>query len=245
MAESAPEPETEEPWPITRPEFAESDRLEDADDPRGALELVMAVADLETSAEAQWRVARCYSALGDCEAKGSAEMKAQFSLGLSAAQKAVELDVANPYGHKWYALMLGQMSSLIGTKEKIEQSYTMKEEATLALQQLPQDASLQYLLGNWCLGVADLSWIERKAASAFFATPPESSYEEALGYLLSAAENRENWIRCAKLIGDVYVKLKKQTEAKEWYSKAMAMPESKNAAEAEAQAEAAAKHKKL
>jgi hypothetical protein len=248
MAESAPEPETEEPWPISRPEFTESDRLEYADDPRGALELVTKMDDLETSAEAQWRVARCYSALGDFEAKGSAEMKAQFSLGLAAAEKAVALDETNPYGHKWYALMLGQMTQARcwgGTKEKIEQSYILKEEATLALQQLPKDSSLQYLLGNWCLSVADLSWIERKAASAFFATPPESSYEEALGYLLSAAENRENWIRCAKLIGDVYIKLVQPSEAKDWYGKAMAMPASKNAAEAAAQADAAARHKEL
>ena len=206
MADAAPEPETAEAWPITRPEFAEADALEEADDPGGALELITKMADLESSAEAQWRVARCYSALGDFEAKGSEEMKSKFALGLAAAQKAVELDTTNPYGHKWYALMLGQTSSLLGMKEKIEKSYTMKEEATMALLQLPSDASLQYLLGNWCIGVADLSWIERKAASAFFATPPESSYEEALGYLLSAAQNRENWIRCAKLVGDVVVR---------------------------------------
>ena len=89
------------------------------------------------------------------------------------------------------------------------------------------------------------SVVGAETPSAFFATPPESSYEEALGYLLSAAENRENWIRCAKLIGDVYVKLQQQIEAKEWYGKAMSMPASKNAAEADAQVEAAAKHEKL
>ena len=193
MAEPAPEPESNESWPQTRPEFADADALDEAENPGGALKLLQALPNLDSTAEAQWRVARAYSALGDNEARGSAEMKAQFELGLAAAKKAVELDAANPYGHKWIAVMLGQMSSLLGTKEKIEQSYTMREEAVRALEKLPTDATIQHLLGNWCIGVADLSWIERKAASAFFATPPESSYEEALGYLLAAAENRKDW----------------------------------------------------
>ena len=34
MADAAPEPETAEAWPITRPEFAEADALEEADHDR-------------------------------------------------------------------------------------------------------------------------------------------------------------------------------------------------------------------
>ena len=49
--------------------------------------------------------------------------------------------------------------------------------------------------------------MERKAASAFFATPPESSYEEALGYMLNAAKHREGWIRAAQMVGECYAKL--------------------------------------
>ena len=49
--------------------------------------------------------------------------------------------------------------------------------------------------------------MERKAASAFFATPPESSYEEALGYMLNAAKHREGWVRAAKMVGECYAKL--------------------------------------
>ena len=49
--------------------------------------------------------------------------------------------------------------------------------------------------------------MERKAASAFFATPPESSYEEALGYMLNAAKHRDDWIRAAQQVGECYAKL--------------------------------------
>lgn len=42
------------------------------------------------------------------------------------------------------------------------------------------DQTLNHLLGRWCFAVASISWMERKLASAIFASPPESSYDEAL-----------------------------------------------------------------
>ena len=99
-------------------------------------------------------------------------------------------------------------------------------------------------MGNWAIGVASLGWLERKAASALFATPPESSYEEALGFLLEADKNRAGWCRNAKLIGDVYVMLKDKPKAKEWYAKCAGMTPIAPAEKA-AQAEAADLAKKL
>jgi len=51
---------------------------------------------------------------------------------------------------------LGQASGLLGTKEKIQQSFRIKEEADKALEKLPDDASTHFLLGKWCLGVCNL-----------------------------------------------------------------------------------------
>ena len=41
-----------------------------------------------------------------------------------------------------------------------------------------------HLLGHWCYRVAAMSWMERKAASSLFGTPPESTYQETLDYFL-------------------------------------------------------------
>ena len=42
--------------------------------------------------------------------------------------------------------------------------------------------------------MASLSWLEKKAAAALFATPPESSYEEALQYFMKSEElNPGTW----------------------------------------------------
>lgn len=54
----------------------------------------------------------------------------------------------------------------------------------------PNDATTLHLLGRWCFSVANITWIERTAASALFSSPPSSSYEEALGYFLKASTVR-------------------------------------------------------
>lgn len=61
-------------------------------------------------------------------------------------------------------------------------SFKIKEALDAAAKRMPEDSSLQTALGQWCLKVAGISWVERQAAKLLFGTPPESSYEEALSY---------------------------------------------------------------
>ena len=62
-----------------------------------------------------------------------------------------------------------------------------------AIQLNPGDSTVRHLLGRWCYAICDVSWVQRQVASAIFATPPSSSYEEVMlcvyilyRYLLSA-----------------------------------------------------------
>lgn len=61
-------------------------------------------------------------------------------------------------------------------------SYKIKDALVTAAELLPEDASVQTAIGQWCLKVAGISWVERNAAKLLFGSPPESSYEEALGF---------------------------------------------------------------
>lgn len=73
------------------------------------------------------------------------------------------------------------------------------------------------MLGQWCFSVAELSWYQRKLASAFFAAPPESSYEEALQFF-QKAETTEPMFYSLNLLmlGKTYLKLKNLDEAKKY-----------------------------
>ena len=62
----------------------------------------------------------------------------------------------------------------------------MKAHFEKAVELNPSDGMSHYCLGAWCFGLADLSWIMRNVAAAVFATPPSSTYEEALEHYLRA-----------------------------------------------------------
>lgn len=60
-----------------------------------------------------------------------------------------------------------------------------------ALKETPEDRTLLHLHGRWCYNVAELSWMERKLASALFGEPPKSNYDEALESFLQVNASRK------------------------------------------------------
>ena len=90
--------------------------------------------------------------------------------------------------------------------------------------------------------MAKLSWIEKRAAAALFAAPPESTYDEAYTHLAHAERlepgfyltNRLLLARCCHAMG-------KRAEAREWLDKCQAMS-ARDDDEAAALAQAAKLH---
>jgi hypothetical protein len=64
----------------------------------------------------------------------------------------------------------------------------LQEHIDRAIELRPEEPILHYLNGRWCFEVAGLSWLEKKAAAALFATPPEATYEQALGFFMKSEE---------------------------------------------------------
>ena len=87
-----------------------------------------------------------------------------------------------------YAIMISRVGDFKGTKERIKNSYLIREHFAKACELNPTDATSRHLLGVWCFEICVTfeSWALRKVAAAIFATPPESSYEEALRHLQQA-----------------------------------------------------------
>ena len=112
-----------------------------------------------------------------------------------------------------------------------------KEHALRAIELAPLDATLQHILGRWCFGVANISFIEvgsekkkmapltfsfkRGIASALFASPPVSTFEEALVHFLKheelMAEKGGGMIRNKIFVGDTLLKLSRKDEAAKYF----------------------------
>ncbi|CAL8097034.1 unnamed protein product [Orchesella dallaii] len=135
--------------------------------------------------EIQWRFARMLYEFSKKAA--STEEKADLlERAFELVTNALEIDEGNFAVHKWKAILLNEKSVLIGLKEQIIQSVNVKKYITRAIELNPNDATCHYMLGNWCFSVAEVPWYQKKVAATLFATPPESTFTEALEHFLKA-----------------------------------------------------------
>jgi len=173
--------------------------------------------------EILWRLARANYELGEIASDKTVKQE-YFTEAHKLAAKCLELDEKNAMSHKWVAITTSGLGDFLSTKEKIGNSFKIKEHALKALELKPTDPTICHLLGRWCYAVANIGWVDRKLAAALFATPPTSTFEEALGYLQKAEQLQPNFLRNAVWIGDTYTSLKQYDKAREAYKCAVEMP---------------------
>jgi tetratricopeptide (TPR) repeat protein len=89
-----------------------------------------------------------------------------------------------------------------------------------AMELNPKDPMVYFILGMWCFKVASIDFISRNMAKMIFSAPPESSFEEALGYFLKS-EELDATIRNRVAIANTYKALKDNANAKIFYNKAL------------------------
>ncbi|NXJ75099.1 RMD2 protein, partial [Trogon melanurus] len=141
-----------------------------------------------------WRLARAYGDL--------------FEMTTDAEEKKKYYVCVFFFSPLRFAIMCGYMSQFESIQNKIRNGYLFKEHLDKAIELKPQDPFLYYLNGRWCYTVAQLSWIEKKIASALFGTPPTSTVEEALQNFLKAEEmhpgySKYNYVYLAKCYKDL------------------------------------------
>lgn len=172
-----------------------------------------------TEADVLWRLARA-----TCDkAKSTTDKTVKKDLiydAFKAAELALKLGDSNFACHKWYAIMLDYIGEYEGTKERISKAFKIKEHFVRAIELNPKDATSVHLLGYWCFVFADMPWYQQKIASVLFATPPTSTYKEALDYFLQAeAIDPDFYNTNLMMIGKTYVRMKDNDRAVEYLTK--------------------------
>jgi len=193
-----------------------------------------------------WRLARVNY---DMSAEKPEQKKEYLAKSLAYAEKLLATHPNQFLSHKWYAIVLSALSDSRGTKEKIQESALIREHCLKAIELHGQggDQTLNHLYGRWCYAVSSISWVERKLASALFATPPESSYEEALKYFLQAEvinSERDEFLENLIWTANTYLKLNDNAKAKEYYERASRV-QPKSSSDVELVKEAQQKHARL
>ncbi|KAH7715898.1 Protein RMD-2 c [Aphelenchoides avenae] len=145
--------------------------------------------------EVLWRLARaCHIQASGLESKNPRK-KELIVEGQGYAKEAVKLDGKHFLALKWAAVTTGSLTEHLGTKEKIQEGYVFKDFLDRALAMDAKESSLLHMRGRFAFSVASLSWMERKLAATFFATPPTATFDEAIADFLEVEKLRPaQWI---------------------------------------------------
>lgn len=169
-----------------------------------------------------WRIARAYHDKAEETISNDAEREKLLRKGTEIAEAARE-EFGDGLSLKWYAILLGRMGDFLPTKEKVANSYKIKDSLEAAASELPEDRTVQTALGQWCYKIAGIGFVERQAAKLLFGKPPQSSYEEALKFFLKSYELSPSK-KASYFAGMCYKQLKKKSEANEWLNKCLSIP---------------------
>jgi len=176
------------------------------------------------NADLLWRLARCIFEQYKIAGKNDS-CKELLYKSLELVKKALSITDTNSQVHKWYVIILDSVGELEGKKVRITNSYTCHEHLLKACELNPNDATTYHSLGTWSFLFADMNWITRKVASAIFASPPTSTYEEALKNFLKAEEVDPGFYTYNQvMIGNTYIKMGNNEAAIPWLKKAKDSP---------------------
>ena len=189
-----------------------------------ATALASLAAEYPNNPEILWRRARVAYNIGFAIEDTNAK-KRRFEEAMDFCTEALRYGANISATHKWYAIVLSEISGLQGTKASIQSSYEVKEHFDRAAELDPSDPNCWHFLGRWSFTIASIGWWSRQAAAAIFATPPESSFEEALDFFEKAEAIRPGFWKANNLfIAKCHQSLGNTEKALEWLQKANSLP---------------------
>ncbi|XP_072912100.1 regulator of microtubule dynamics protein 2 isoform X2 [Hemitrygon akajei] len=146
-----------------------------------------------------WRLARAYSDMHDI-ASDVEEKKNYAMIGKEFALSAVNLGPECADSHMWLAITCGHLSGYGSVQTKIKDGFLFK--------------------------ASQLTWIERKVATALFGEPPNSTVQDALQCFLKVEEIHPRYSKANCIyLTKCYKELGQNTNAQTWCDMAASFPD--------------------
>ncbi|CAD5232954.1 unnamed protein product [Bursaphelenchus xylophilus] len=158
-----------------------------------------------TNPEVLWRFARACHSLANTFDQKNPKRKELVQEGHKFAVAAYKITDKDFNVLKWAAVLSGALTDYLGTKDKIKEGFTFKEYLDKGLAISPGEYSLLHMRGRFSYNVANLSWLERKAAAAFFATPPTATFDEAITDFAEVEKLKPDWVENLIFLAKSYI----------------------------------------
>lgn len=203
----------------------QAEKLHEAKDYQGTMSKLREAEKIEPSnPEVLWKIARAYFDFADQQPDNLDVQKTNIYPGFEYAKKCVELAPNVAGGHQYYSILIGRIGEVEGTKQKITNSYAVREHTEKAIALDPKNDSNYHVMGRWHYALSELSWAERQIASIIYDKPPKASFEEAEQFFQKAHELKPKEIRHLLWLGKTQLALKKKDAAKKSFQQALAIP---------------------
>lgn len=159
-----------------------------------SLELFLKVLEADSeNYDALWNTSIIYARMG-FRLDNESEMEEHFEIAKEYAEKAKEYHSNKGRSYYAYAVAIGRMTELMGTRDRIRAAHDIEENISKAAELEPDYAPIWHLYGVWHSDVANVSRAERMAARLVSGGLPDGSNEKAEEYLKKAIEMDEKSI---------------------------------------------------
>ncbi|KAK0418267.1 hypothetical protein QR680_013468 [Steinernema hermaphroditum] len=187
--------------------YAEIDNLLDKGEGMQAYEMVKKLLrEDKDDVELLWRLAMACHVYGSSLGKKEENKKKELILeGRDAGAAAYKSNEKDFNVVMWAAVLSGEASDYLGTKDRIQEGHKFKEYLDKALTMKPTEYSLLHMRGRFAYTVANLGWLERKAASALFGAPPTATIDEALRDFEETDRLKPQWIENLLFLSRCYI----------------------------------------
>jgi len=170
-----------------------SEKFENGEE-EASLELFLKVLETESeNYDALWTTSLIYARMG-YRLNSKSEMREYFEKAKAYAEKAKEYHPDKGKSYYVYAVAVGRMTDLVGTRDRIRAAHVIKENAEKAIELEPDYAPVWHLYGVWHSDVANVSRGERVAARFISRGLPQGSNEKAEEYLKKAIQMNKDRI---------------------------------------------------
>jgi FimV-like protein len=180
-----------------------------------SLELFLKVLEADgENYDALWNTSIIYARMG-FRLDSESEMEEYFEKALEYAEKAKEYHSDKGRSYYAYAVALGRMTEVIGTRDRIRAAHDIGENVSKAAELEPDYAPIWHLYGVWHSDVANVSRAERTAARLVSGGLPDGSNEKAEEYLNKAIEMDEESILFRMDLARHYIEIGEDDKARE------------------------------
>lgn len=169
------------------------------------------------------RIAREYRHLMS-DAKKKDEKLQLGRTALNYAQRAATLAPNDPQTHLAVAISHGKLLPLLGSKEQVANSRTIKTATDRVLALDPENDIAWQVLGRWYFNLAEIGAVKRALAQLVYGTLPPATFEDAVRCYEKAIKLNPRRPMHHIELGRAYAKLGRDDDARKALTKGLALP---------------------